>query len=97
MGNGASVDNRDIRPFFKRDEAIPSLFQGRHKGFRFKLVDFTTECGNSNGCHFPTGLLKNSIENQFSSQRFLFDLAVSPAKSKNVSLRAPCDLAVKSF
>jgi hypothetical protein len=51
VGDGAGVDNSDIRRFSKRDKAVSLLLQGSHQGLGFKLVDFATQCSNSNCRH----------------------------------------------
>jgi len=48
MGDGTGIDDRNVRPFFKRDEGIPSLFQGIDESFRFKLIYFAAKCSNRN-------------------------------------------------
>jgi hypothetical protein len=54
------IDDGDIRTFFKRDESIPSLFQGIDQSLGFELVHFTSECGNRNGCHLFNSRIQNT-------------------------------------
>jgi hypothetical protein len=60
VGNGARINDGDIRRLPERDKAVSLFFQGIHQGFGFELVDFTAQRGKSNCCHGSLRLMKNA-------------------------------------
>jgi hypothetical protein len=64
-----SIDDGDIRTFFKEDESIPFPFQGVYKSLGLELVHFTSECGNGDRGH----LVENSEKVALHYSKYFFD------------------------
>jgi hypothetical protein len=51
VGDGAGIDDGDVRRFSERDKAVSLLFQGIHQDFGFELVDFAAQGSNTRSHH----------------------------------------------
>jgi hypothetical protein len=51
VGDGAGIDDGDVRRFSERDKAVSLSFQDIHQCFGFELVDFAAKSGNRHCCH----------------------------------------------
>jgi hypothetical protein len=67
VGNGARIDNGDIRTFFERDDSIPSLFEGVDQSLGLELVYLTAKCSNGNSSHSASLLPYAQFEAEWSS------------------------------
>ena len=85
MGDGARIDDGDVRTFFEGDDSILPLFEGIDKSLRLELVHFTSECGHGNGRHnfLKSGQLDlppdpHLFFNDDKRPQYPFDLSCSP-------------------
>jgi hypothetical protein len=69
VGDGARIDNGDVRTFFERDDSIPSLFEGVDQSLGLELVHLASERSNGNSRHSIRYYLSRTMKPGWSSSR----------------------------